>query len=67
MVVKQRHCNVKVTSSCEIAFLAYSGASGSIFKILKTVRKKKNPLFVYGLDRKIRPSVSPFGITRQAL
>ena len=30
------------------------------------VSKKKNPLFLWGWDRKIRPSQSPFVITRQA-
>ena len=30
------------------------------------VSKKKNPLFVWGWDRKIYPSRSPFVITRQA-
>ena len=29
--------------------------------------KKKNPLFVWGWDRKVRPSWSPFVITRQSL
>ena len=64
-----RHCNVKMTSPHRIS--AYSGFSGSLFHVFifhftmryLVVSKKKNPLLVWGWDRKILPSWSPFGIT----
>ena len=66
-----RHCNYKMTSPCRIS--AYSGFSRSLFSMsfryeirYLVVGKKKNPLFVWGSDRKIRPSRSPFVIIRQA-
>ena len=55
------HCNVQMRSPCHI--LAFSGFSWSFYLV---VCKKKNPLFMWGLDRKICPSRSPFVITRQA-
>ena len=69
------HCNVKMTSPCHMYV-----ASQHIQNFLEAffmfffqfemrylvVSKKKNPLFVWGWDRKIRPSRSPFVITPQA-
>ena len=68
------HCKVKITSPCCIS--AYSGFSGSLFLkffqykmryLVVSNCRKFNPLFVWGWDRKIRPSWSPFVITLQAL
>ena len=56
-----------------IAFQRNLGFSGSLFNVFfqyemryLVVSKKKNPLFVWGWDRKICPSRSPFVITWQA-
>ena len=67
-------CSVKMTSPCLI--LAHLGFYESLFHVFffhnkmryLVVSMKKNPLFVWGLDRKIKiyPSHSPFVITRQA-
>ena len=57
------HCNVKIMSQdfLEVFFMFFQ------YKIRYfVVSKKMNPLFVWGWDRKIRPSWSPFVITRQA-
>ena len=66
------HCSVKMASPCRIS--ANSGFSGKLFHVLffpiwnavLSVSKKKNTLFVWGWDRKIHPSWSPFVITQQA-
>ena len=50
-----RHCYVKVTSLCYIT--SHSFFILSIFRNTLT-SKKKNPLFVWGWDRKICPSPS---------
>ena len=71
MVVKWRHCYVKVTS-CEIASQCIQGILEAILIMLLKKKKKKigeqenKPLCVWGQDRKICPSGSPFVITRQA-
>ena len=64
------NCNVKMTSPCRIS--SYSGFSGSIFlqvfpisMMYLVVSRKKNPLFMWGWDRKIRPLRSPIVITQQ--
>ena len=67
-----RHCNVKITSPCHVSvYFGFSWESFSCFFQYKmrylVVSKKKNPLFVWRWDEKIRPSWSPFVITRQAL
>ena len=67
-----RHFNAKMTSPCRNS--AYSGFSGSFLKFFSNLnevfsgeQKKKNPLFVWGWDRKIRPSQLVIFITWQAL
>ena len=68
-VVLWRHCNDKMTSPCCIS--AYLGFSGSMFFQYKmrylVVSKKKNPLFMWGWDRKIRPLWSPRDANRWSL
>ena len=67
------HAILPRTSSNAImlnCILAYSGTSGSLYKN-KWIDKnsgelENNPFFVWGYDRKIRPSRSPFVSTRQA-
>ena len=65
-----RHCYVKIMSPCR--FSAYLGFSRSLSIYFQdkmrylVVSKKKNPLFVWGWDRKISCSQSPFVITRQS-
>ena len=55
------HCNVKITPPAK-SYLSVFSISGSLFHVLPikmrylVVSKKKNPLFVRGWDRKIRPS-----------
>ena len=69
MVVKWHHCYVKVTSSCHAASQRIQELLGAFFKHKMRylmVSKKKDPLFVWEWDRKISPSRSLFGITRQA-
>ena len=48
MVVKQRHCYVKVTSVCGILSQRIYGLLEDYYKIIKKtmVSKKKDPLFV---------------------
>ena len=60
-----------LTSPCRIA--AYSGFSERFFHVFLKIKlrylvvcKKNNSLFVWGWDRKICPSWSPFVTTRQA-
>ena len=67
-----RHCNVKMTSPCHnLSVFRIFWKSFSCFLQYKmrclVVSKKKNPLFVWGWDRKIRPSQSPIGITQTSL
>ena len=61
-----RHWNVSTTSPCRIS--AYTGFSGSLFHVFSNLveNKENNPLFVWGLDIKVRPSLSQFVIPRQA-
>ena len=64
---------VTMSHVCHIS--VYSGFSGRLFSCFSNIKwgiyylvmsKKKNPLFVWGWDRKICPSQSPFVITWQA-
>ena len=65
-----RHCNVNIASPCRIS--AYSRFSGRLLQAFFNINEvlyseqENNSSFVWGWDRKIRPSWSPFVITRQA-
>ena len=64
-VVKWRHCYFKVTSLWHVASQRVEELLGVFLKHLMRnliVSKKNKPLFVWGSDRKIRPSWLPFGI-----
>ena len=65
IVVKRTQCYVKVILSSNFALHPIQEILTAYSK-MKIVSKKKNPLFVWGWDRKICPSGSPFVISQQA-
>ena len=68
MVVKWRHCYVKVTSSCKIYILAYSGTFVSFFKNKKNSGEQEKESIIHVRVGQQNPSLrSPFVITRQEI
>ena len=65
VMLKWRHhvASQRIQYFLEVFYIFFFNIKWGIYVV---VSEKKNPLFVWGWDRKIRPSGSPFVITRQA-